>query len=81
MTVKHLLVKYRKSVVGYYDILNSRIVDKAELKALGYPSNSSRHKADAKYVLYDIVESEKALPIIEVSDCELIMGKGVRSDL
>lgn len=78
LKVKHLLVKYRKSVVGYYDIVNARVVDKAALKELGYPSSSSRHKADTKYVLYDIVESENAQPIIETSDCQLIIGKGVK---
>lgn len=80
LKVKHLLVKYRKSVVGYYDIVNARVVDKAALKELGYPSGSSRHKADTKYVLYDIVESENAQPIIETSDCQLIIGKGVKTN-
>jgi len=78
LTVKHLLVKYRKSVVGYYDILNARIVDKAALKALGYPSGSSHHKASTKYVLYDIIEAKGAQPIIETADCMLIIGKGVK---
>lgn len=79
LTVKHLLVKYRKSIVGYYDILNALIVDKPTLKTLGYSSSSSRHKADTKYVLYEIKESEETQPIIDTSDCQQIIGKGVKT--
>lgn len=78
LDVKHLLIKFRKSVLGYYDILNARIVDKSELEVLGYPSRSSHNKVGMKYVLYEINESDDTQPIIETEDCILIKGKGVK---
>lgn len=78
LSVQRLLIKYRKSVVGYYDIKHARIVTKSELKDLGYPYKSSHHNDEAKYILYDIVESDNTQPLIETNSCILIKGKGVK---
>lgn len=64
LSVKHLLIKYRKSIIGFFDILKTQIVDKAYLKTLGYPINSSTHHSDAKYLLFELAESNEVAPVI-----------------
>ena len=78
LNIKHILIKHKRSIVGYYDVVKASLVDKAHLHSLGYPSKSSKNKSDTKYLLYEMIESEESMPIIEYSDCDLVLGKGIR---
>ena len=76
--IRKILVSYRKSVVGFFDVFDAQIVDKQHLVTLGYPIKSSRHKADTKYVLYKLKESENEIPAIDKDDYTQIVGDGVK---
>ena len=71
----HLIVRHRKTEVGYYKINGVEIVDKAWLKEKGYPVKSSKHKADAKYILYTLKPLKQSAPSILPQDCEIVLGK------
>ena len=77
LKVKHVLIKHKKSIVGYYDVQNACIVNRKQLKELSYPIGSSRHRADSKYILYDLAKSEIEQPIIDYYDFKPIIGKGI----
>ena len=77
LKVKHILIKHKKSIVGYYNVQNICIVNRKQLKELCYPIGSSMHKADSKYILYDLAKSETEQPIIDFYDFKPIIGKGV----
>ena len=76
MKVKRILVKYRTQTVGYYSVSEVSIVDKKELAELGYPVNSSHHKARTRYLLYKLEESNDEVPTIRRDDCDCILGEG-----
>ena len=71
----HLIVRHRKTEVGYYKIKGMEMVDKAWLKEKGYPVKSSKHKADAKYILYTLKPLKQSAPSILPQDCEIVLGK------
>lgn len=77
LRVGKLVVKHRKTIVGYYDIKEVKVVTKKDLKELGYPVKSSKRKADAKYLLYSL-KPRKDEPQINQEHCKLILGKGVK---
>lgn len=74
--VKQIVVKYRKGVVGYYNVTEYSLVTKKELGELGYPVKSSKHKKDTKYILYKLEENTDKIPCIRTEDCHCILGKG-----
>lgn len=75
LKVKHILIKHKKNIVGYYNVQNICIVNKTQLKELSYPIETSMKKTDSKYILYDLVKSEIEQPIIDFYDFKPI-GKG-----
>lgn len=77
LRVGKLVVKHRKTIVGYYDIKEVKVVTKKDLKELGYPVKSSKRKADAKYLLYSL-KPRTDEPQITQEHCKLILGKGVK---
>ena len=77
LRVGKLVVKHRKTIVGYYDIKEVKVVTKKDLKELGYPVKSSKRKADAKYILFSLKPREDE-PQVNQEQCKLILGKGIK---
>jgi adenine-specific DNA-methyltransferase len=77
LNVKHIIIFNRKSFVGYYGVVDIKLVNKSWLKENDYPVKSSKRKADATYLLYMLKDCEMRPPIISANDCKLIIGKGV----
>ena len=80
LKVKNVLVKYRKSIVGYFSVKNIKVVNKQELKKLNYPVKSSRHKAETKYILYEMTICDEEIPALNINDITQILGKGLILD-
>lgn len=78
LKISNVLVKYRKTIIGYFDIIEAEIVDKQRLKELEYPVKSSRQQAHDKYILYKLKTSEKDIPVLNRDDFTPIIGKGVK---
>ena len=78
LSVKRLIVLYRKTLVGYYNVLDTKIVTRAYLKELGYPTKSSKHNADTKYLLYTLEGNGESIPDVAPEDYNLIWGKGIK---
>ncbi len=76
--VKRLVVMHKKSVVGYYAVDNIQIVDKRWLKEHGYPTKSSRHKADTQYLLFSLEGINESVEDMRIEECSLILGKGAK---
>ncbi len=74
--VKQIIIKHRKNSIGFFDVKSTKIVERTELSSLGYPTKSSRHKASTKYLLFELVVSDKLEPAITLDDCQVILGKG-----
>jgi len=77
LKVSKLIVKHRKTIIGYYDVEEVKVVAKKDLKELGYPTRSSKRKADSLYLLYNLKQRADE-PIVDEKQCKLILGKGVR---
>ena len=74
--VKFILIRHKKKPIGFFSVKDFRIVNKSDLKLLGYPVHSSRHKADTKYLLFDLAESSETPPDLDISNYSPILGKG-----
>lgn len=73
LNVKKLLVVHRKKYIGYFDVVDTRIVDKDYLKEHDYPVRSSHHKAGTKYMLYKLEPSNEEIPIVSTLYCKPII--------
>lgn len=80
LQVKKILVRHKKKVIGFFDVKFAEIVVKPELNAYGYPTRSSRHKADTKYLLYTLIENNESLASIDFTIFTPILGNGVNFD-
>lgn len=78
LRVRHILIVHRKSFVGYYTVVSSKVVDKNWLKDNGYPVKSSKRKKDSTYLLYSLELSDTLPPHINKEDCNPIIGKGLK---
>lgn len=78
LRVRHILIVHRKSFVGYYCVVSTKVVDKEWLKDNGYPVKSSKRKKDSTYLLYSLELSDTLPPHINKEDCNPIMGKGLK---
>ncbi len=78
LNVKKLIVLHRKTLVGYYNVLEVNIVTKEQLKEIGYPTSSSKQKAKAKYLLYTLEGNGEQLPDVKIEECNCIIGKGIK---
>lgn len=76
LKVRHIVVTHKKSLVGYYQVMDIRIVDKTWLGNNGYPVKSSKHRSGTKYILYFLNETNEEMPEIDRNNCNLILGKG-----
>lgn len=76
MKVHRIIVTHKKSLVGFYRVIDVKVVDKAWLCENGYPTKSSRHKTGSKYLLYSLEITNENLPEINKDNCNLILGKG-----
>lgn len=78
LCVKKILIRHKKQIIGYFDVTSQDTVIKSELNAYGYPTRSSRHKANTKYLLFSLAKSKGFN--ISSSDFKPIIGKGAISD-
>ncbi len=78
LNVSRLLIRHKKKVIGSFEVVATEIVVKPELNAYGYPTRSSRHKADTKYLLYSLVDSKLNAEVLDVSSFIPIIGRGVK---
>jgi len=74
--VKSILIRHKKKPIGYYSVIGIRIVTKSDLRLLNYPVRSSRHKADTKYILFDLAPSHEIPSQFNTADYLPILGKG-----
>ena len=75
--VKAILVRHKKKTIGFYSVKSVRVVDKSDLKLLDYPVRSSKHKADTKYLLFDLEEKFEIPSDFAKDSYNAIFGKGV----
>lgn len=73
---RYILLRHKKKPIGFYTVAGIRIVNKSDLKLMGYPVCSSRHKADTRYLLFDIVATEDIPSDFDVRNYSAILGKG-----
>ncbi|MDE6478669.1 MAG: DNA (cytosine-5-)-methyltransferase [Muribaculaceae bacterium] len=78
LKVKRLFIHHRRNLIGYYQVTATDIVVKAELRAYGYPTSSSRHKADTKYILFSMIPTEKSNDL-DFTKFYPIIGKGIQN--
>ena len=78
LSIKRLLVMHRLSTVGFFKVIDSKIVDRDFLKTHNYPTKSSRHKATTKYILYILEGCGEEIPTLDIDDLKVIMGKGIK---
>lgn len=78
LSVQRILIMHRKSVVGYYRVTTVKLVDRAWLAENEYPTQSSKHKADTKYLLFSLEGINEDVPNLNEADCELVIGKGIK---
>ena len=72
--VQMILIKHRKSVVGYFKVKDVKLVERDFLKENGYPIKSSSHNARTKYVLYYLEKTELSIPELNPNECVEILG-------
>lgn len=77
--VKTILIRHKKTPIGLYSVKGIRTVSKSDLKLMGYPTASSRHKADTKYLLFDLAPINDAPIDIDFNNFSPILGKGISS--
>jgi DNA (cytosine-5)-methyltransferase 1 len=77
LNVKSLIIVHRKTLLGYYQVKNVKIVNRSFLKENEYPIKSSRHTSCSEYLLYTLIENKNPVPDIKKEDCSLIIGAGV----
>ncbi|WP_455670530.1 DNA cytosine methyltransferase [Phocaeicola faecalis] len=76
--IKRLIIMHRNTLVGYFNVLDCKVVNRSYLKELDYPVKGSTHKADTKYLLYSLEGNGEVIPMIDQGDLSLIMGKGTK---
>ena len=80
LSIKRLLVMHRLSTVGFFKVIDTKIVDRDFLKMHDYPVKSSRHKATTKYILYILEGCGEEIPTFDNDDYKIIVGKGIKSN-
>lgn len=78
LNVSRLVVRHKNRVIGYFEVSAADVVVKPELKAYGYPTRSSRHKADTKYLLYSLEDAGLNVDNLNFNSFNPIIGKGVK---
>lgn len=78
INVTYIIIRHRNTVIGCYKVTTADVVVKPELNAYGYPTHSSRHKADTKYLLYSLINTSKIEYSVNLKEFKPILGKGVK---
>lgn len=76
--VKYIIIRHKKKPIGFYSVKGVRIVNKSDLKLLDYPIRSSRHKAETKYLLFDLEANNNLPSDFDKDNYKVILGKGVK---
>lgn len=78
LNVSRLVVRHKNSVIGYFEVLTADVVVKPELNAYGYPTRSSRHKADTKYLLFSLEDTKLNVDSLDFNLFTPIIANGVK---
>ncbi|MCM1028839.1 MAG: DNA (cytosine-5-)-methyltransferase [Pseudoflavonifractor sp.] len=78
LNISRLVIRHKKSVIGCFEVTAAEVVVKQELNAYGYPTRSSRRKADAKYLLLSLKDTCLGIDNLDFTSFKPIIGKGVR---
>lgn len=78
LNISNVIIRHKKNLIGYYEVIATDIVIKSELNVYGYPTRSSRHKADTKYLLFSLATPKENTPNIDFNTFNPIIGKGVK---
>ena len=74
---QRLILRNGKNKPLYYAVTGYRIVGREFLAENGYPIRSSRHPRVQKYLLYFLTALDEPLPVIQQSDCLMLLGEGM----
>lgn len=75
--IERLIVMHKKTLIGYFNVKDVKVVDRAFLQEQGYPVKSSKHKANTQYLLYTLEKSTDLIPELDREDFSILLGKGV----
>ncbi|MCC8118138.1 MAG: DNA (cytosine-5-)-methyltransferase [Bacteroidales bacterium] len=78
LNVKEIIIRHKDKQIGHYGVSQAEVVVKAELNAYEYPTKSSRHKADTKYILYSLTASISEEEGVDFNLFVPILGKGLK---
>lgn len=76
LNIKKLVVLYKKTIIGTYLVDSVQIVDRKWLEEHNYPTKSSHHKVDTKYLLFSLQGTNENLDSYNLNDYSIIIGKG-----
>lgn len=79
LRVSRIMIHYKKTLIGYFAVSAAEVVVKPELNAYGYPTRSSRHNADTKYILFSLENANLNNDGIDLNSFTPIIGKGVKA--
>ncbi|MDE6578198.1 MAG: DNA (cytosine-5-)-methyltransferase [Muribaculaceae bacterium] len=78
LNISRLVVRHKNSVIGYFEVSTVDVVVKPELNAYGYPTRTSRHKADTKYLLFSLEDTKLNVDSVDFNLFTPIIAKGVK---
>lgn len=76
LNISHVIIRHKKDVIGFYTVTAVDVVVRPELNAYGYPTRSSRHKADSKYLLFSMEDAGIGIDEIDFNSFTPIIGAG-----
>lgn len=79
LRVSRIMIHYKKTLIGYFAVSAAEVVVKPELNAYGYPTRSSRHNADTKYILFSLENANLNIDGLDLNSFTPIIGKGVKA--
>lgn len=79
LKVSRILIRHKNNPIGYFRVSAVDVVVKPELNAYGYPTRSSRHKADTRYLLFSLEDSKLQADNLDLTSFTPIIGKGVNA--
>lgn len=77
--VNRIIIRHKNKIIGIFGVRSCDLVVKAELNAYGYPTRSSRHKADTKYLLFSLEDAKLNVDMLDFNSFTPIIGKGVKA--
>ena len=76
--VNRIIIRHKNKIIGIFGVRSCDLVVKAELNAYGYPTRSSRHKADTKYILFSFDAEQQNIEDIDINSFTPILGRGIK---